>query len=45
MSTAVVSRRSAAQIAALTPPDRNRYADLLRLSSLLVVVVGHRQRS
>jgi hypothetical protein len=39
--TTVAPRPSAAQIAALTPPDRNRYADLLRLGSLLVVVVGH----
>ena len=41
MSAATTSRPTAAQIAALTPPDRNRYADLLRLASLLVVVVGH----
>jgi hypothetical protein len=41
VSTTVAPRPSAAQIAALTPPDRNRYADLLRLGSLLVVVVGH----
>lgn len=41
MSTTVATRPSAEQIAALTPADRNRYADLLRLGSLLVVVVGH----
>ena len=41
MSTATATRSTAASIAALTPADRNRYADLLRLGSLLVVVVGH----
>lgn len=41
MSTATASRPSAERIAALTPADRNRYADLLRLGSLLVVVLGH----
>lgn len=41
MSTALAHRPSAEQIAALTPADRNRYADFLRLSSLVVVVLGH----
>ena len=41
MSTTLTTRSRAARIAALTPADRNRYADLLRLGSLLVVVVGH----
>jgi len=31
----------AAQLAAQTPPDRNRYVDMLRAASILVVVVGH----
>ena len=37
----VITAPTAARITALTPADRNRYADLLRLASLLVVVVGH----
>ncbi len=41
MSTAVVARPTAEQIATATPADRNRYVDALRLTSLLVVVVGH----
>lgn len=40
-TTATAARPTAAQISAATPADRNRYADLLRLSSLLVVVLGH----
>lgn len=34
-------RLTAAQIDRLTPLDRNRYADLLRLGSIVVVVLGH----
>jgi len=34
-------RLTAAQIAQLTPLDRNRYADLLRLGAIMVVVLGH----
>ena len=41
MSTALRTRPSADQISALTPADRNRYADLLRFGSLVVVVLGH----
>ena len=42
MSLATTAARpTAAQISAATPTDRNRYADLLRLTSLLVVVLGH----
>ena len=32
---------TAAEIDRLTPPDRNRYADLLRLAAIVVVVAGH----
>lgn len=31
----------AAAVAAATPPDRDRYVDLLRTTSVLVVVLGH----
>ena len=41
MSTALAARPTAAQISAATPSDRNRYADLLRFGSLMVVVLGH----
>ena len=41
MASALQTRPSPEDIAALTPPDRNRYADLLRLASLVVVVLGH----
>lgn len=34
-------RLTAAQIDQLTPLSRNRYADLLRLASIVVVVLGH----
>ncbi len=34
-------RLTAEQIDALTPAGRNRYADALRLASILVVVLGH----
>ena len=34
-------RLTAAQIDELTPLNRNRYADLLRLGSIVVVVLGH----
>lgn len=33
--------RSAERLAAQTPPERNRYVDLLRAASILVVVFGH----
>lgn len=32
---------SATDLAALTPPDRDRFVDLARLASIAVVVVGH----
>jgi len=32
---------TASELAAKTPPERNRYVDLLRAVSILVVVVGH----
>ena len=32
---------SAADLAAKTPPERNRYVDFLRAASILVVVIGH----
>ena len=35
------TRLTAADIDAATPADRNRYADALRLASILVVVYGH----
>ena len=41
MSTVLTARPTAEQVTALTPVSRNRYADLLRLSSLVVVVLGH----
>ena len=41
MSTALATRPTAEQVAAATPADRNRYADLLRFASLMVVVIGH----
>ena len=41
MSTALAARPTAEQIAAATPSDRNRFADLLRFGSLVVVVLGH----
>ncbi len=41
MSTALAAAPRAERIAAVTPADRNRYADLLRFASLVVVVVGH----
>jgi len=31
----------AARVAAATPPERDRFADLLRVASILVVVAGH----
>jgi len=34
-------RLSAQQLAAATPATRNRYADLLRVASIFVVVLGH----
>jgi len=34
-------RLSAQELAAATPPTRNRYADLLRVASIFVVVLGH----
>lgn len=37
----VAERLTAARIAELTPLDRNRYADLLRLLAIIVVVLGH----
>ncbi|MFP4635715.1 MAG: acyltransferase family protein [Nitriliruptoraceae bacterium] len=36
-----IDRLTASDIDAATPPDRNRYADALRLLSILVVVYGH----
>ena len=44
MTTTLVPARpvmSAAAIAAATPPDRNRYADALRLLAITMVVIGH----
>ena len=41
MSHAVLSRSSAARIAAATPAGRDRYVDLLRAASIAVVVLGH----
>jgi hypothetical protein len=41
VSTVLAARPTAEQIAARTPADRNRIADLLRFGSLMVVVVGH----
>ncbi len=35
------SRQKARELAAATPGTRNRYADLLRVASILVVVIGH----
>ncbi|MDQ3974812.1 MAG: acyltransferase, partial [Actinomycetota bacterium] len=35
------ARPARADIAALTPADRNRYADLLRVAAIVVVVLGH----
>jgi fucose 4-O-acetylase-like acetyltransferase len=35
------SRRRARDLAAATPETRNRYADLLRVASIFVVVIGH----
>jgi hypothetical protein len=32
---------TAADLAAKTPPERNRYVDFLRAASILVVVIGH----
>ncbi len=40
MRTPTIIRR-AADVADRTPADRNRYADFLRVASILVVVVGH----
>jgi surface polysaccharide O-acyltransferase-like enzyme len=34
-------RLSAQELAAATPATRNRYADLLRVASIFVVVLGH----
>ena len=31
----------AAEVAARTPPSRNRYVDFLRAASILCVVLGH----
>ena len=31
----------ASEMAALTPPERNRYVDFLRSISILVVITGH----
>ena len=33
--------RSASEIAAATPADRDRWVDALRVGSLLVVILGH----
>ncbi|EWT01412.1 acyltransferase [Intrasporangium oryzae NRRL B-24470] len=33
--------RTAAELDAATPPDRDRWADAIRVGSLLVVIVGH----
>ena len=44
MTTTLVPARpvmTAAAIAAATPPDRNRYADALRLLAITMVVIGH----
>jgi hypothetical protein len=35
------SGRRARDLAAATPETRNRYADLLRVTSIFVVVIGH----
>src|SRR6266508_4452850 len=40
-ATAGSRRLSAQELAAATPPTRNRYADLLRVASIFVVVLGH----
>ena len=31
----------ASELAAQTPPERNRYVDFLRSVSILVVIIGH----
>jgi len=36
-----LGRQGAKELAAATPATRNRYADLLRVVSILVVVLGH----
>jgi hypothetical protein len=41
MTNALRSPRSTAELAAATPADRDRYADLLRLFSIGMVVLGH----
>ena len=41
ISAAAAARLTAADIDAATPAGRNRYADALRLASILVVVYGH----
>jgi hypothetical protein len=41
MTNALTSPRSTAELAAATPADRDRYADLLRLFSITMVVLGH----
>jgi Acyltransferase family len=41
MTNAVTSPLSTAELAAATPADRDRYADLLRLFSIGMVVLGH----
>src|SRR5688500_2806063 len=41
MTNALTSPRSTAGLAAATPAGRDRYADLLRLFSITMVVLGH----
>ncbi|GAA3341486.1 acyltransferase family protein [Amorphoplanes nipponensis] len=41
MTSSTTAPGSAAALAATTPPDRDRYVDLLRVASLGVVIAGH----
>src|ERR687895_2689527 len=41
MTNSLTSPRSTAELAAATPAGRDRYADLLRLFSIGMVVLGH----
>ncbi|MEJ3659188.1 acyltransferase [Actinomycetes bacterium KLBMP 9759] len=41
MTNALTSPRSTAELAAATPPGRDRYVDLIRLFSIGMVVLGH----
>jgi hypothetical protein len=41
MTSTTVPGASAAALAAASPPDRDRYVDLLRVASLGVVIAGH----